>query len=304
MTKNSDKSRVHSNRIEHRSLYEVSKDFGLPVIVLVVGLVVTLSQYKIEERRIERQENIEEKRIERQVNIEERRIERQVNIERERNQISILNNYRRSISNLIGTTNLKNIRSDARGNKSNYFHPVAVALTKSTLPQLDAIKKGNLITYLITLDLLRLEMNNGYAPITLADTSLRGANLKVADLRSANLSNADLRDTDLSNADLRGANLHRADLSNANLRKANLRRANLLSAILVDGDLSGADLRIADLRGTDLSNADLSNADLSGADLRATKGIIPLQLLKTKNWKDALLDNFIREATLKAEVDK
>ena len=65
-----------------------------------------------------------------------------------------------------------------------------------------------------------------------------------------------------------GADLGRADLRGADLRWADLGRA----------DLGGANLR-----GADLSGADLSGADLSGAKGMLPGGIIPLQILGTRN---------------------
>ena len=192
MTEDSEEFKDPPARTKSQFVYNLSKDFGLPVIVLLVGLVVTYSQYAIEESRIERQEKIETAR----------------------NQISILNNYCRSISDLIQATNLKDIRGDARQNASNHFCQVAPALTLSTLPQLDGAGKGNLIEYLIVLDLLRVE-DAGYAPISLANADLSQAHLKDANLKDADLKNASLRDAELDGTNLSGADIFGADLRGA-----------------------------------------------------------------------------------------
>ncbi len=200
-------------RTKRQFVYDLSKDFGLPMIVFLIGLVVTYSQYSIEERRIKRQEAIETAR----------------------NQISILNNYCRSISDLIQGTNLKDIRGDARINASNHFCQVAPALTLSTLPQLDGMGKGNLIKYLIVLDLLRVE-DAGYAPISLANADLRRAHLKDADLKDADLKSASLRNAELDGTNLSGADLHGADLRGAlHLKPSQLMAArNWRNALLDD----------------------------------------------------------------------
>ena len=98
----------------------------------------------------------------------------------------------------------------------------------------------------------------GDAKAAVAEAVNSGANLSWADLREANLGGADLR-----GADLYGANLRGADLRGANLR--------------------GADLYGADLRGADLYGADLYGANLGGAKGLLPDGIIPLQILGTRD---------------------
>ncbi len=222
MTQDRDDLSDGPERIKCRFFYNVSKDFGFPIIVLLVGLIVTYSQHVIEERRFVRQNKIETSRN-----------ERQEKIETTRNQISILNNYCRSIGDLIRGTNLKEIRGDARQNASNHFCQVAPALTKSTLPQLDGLRKGNLVSYLIALDLLRVE-GNGYAPISLANTDLSQAYLKGADLKNASLRNAELDGANLSGANIAGADLR----GTLNLRPQQLRAANNWGDAILDDDKS------------------------------------------------------------------
>jgi hypothetical protein len=85
-----------------------------------------------------------------------------------------------------------------------------------------------------------------------------------------------------------GANLIGADLSGANLSEADLSRANLSGANLSEADLSrtnlsGANLSEADLSGADLSGANLSRAYLSGAKGLLPNGLVPLQILATRD---------------------
>ncbi len=97
----------------------------------------------------------------------------------------------------------------------------------------------------------------------LADGSLQGAFLGVADLQGASLAGADLQ-----RAFLFGADLQRACLSRAKLQGANLYEARLEGTDLTDAQLQGANLFRADLRRARLDGARLQGALLGGADLR------------------------------------
>ena len=110
-----------------------------------------------------------------------------------------------------------------------------------------------------------------------------GANLIGADLSRANLSRANLSRANLIGADLSRADLSRANLSEANLSRANLRWANLSEANLSRTNLSGANLSEADLSGANLSRTNLSEADLSGAKGLLPNGLVPLQILATRD---------------------
>jgi Pentapeptide repeats (8 copies) len=78
--------------------------------------------------------------------------------------------------------------------------------------------------------------------LDLADTDLRGANLRWADLRRARLSGAWLQGARLSGAQLQGARLGGAQLQGARLDWARLYGANLDGAQLQGADLDGAQL--------------------------------------------------------------
>jgi len=141
---------------------------------------------------------------------------------------------------------------------------------------IEAIKSG---ANLIGADLSRANLSRA----NLSRANLSGANLSEADLSRTNLSGANL-----SEADLRWANLSRANLRWANLSEANLSRTNLSGANLSEADLSGANLSRANLSEADLSGANLSRTNLSEADLSGAKGLlpnglVPLQILATRD---------------------
>jgi hypothetical protein len=151
---------------------------------------------------------------------------------------------------------------------------------------IEAIKSG---ANLIGADLSRANLIGA----DLSGANLRWANLSRANLSRANLSGANLSEADLSRTNLSGANLSEADLrwanlSRANLRWANLSEANLSRTNLSEADLSGANLSRANLSEADLSGANLSRTNLSEADLSGAKGLlpnglVPLQILATRD---------------------
>jgi hypothetical protein len=108
-------------------------------------------------------------------------------------------------------------------------------------------------------------------PINLAQSLLRGADLRYATLNDADLSNAILV---------------RADLAGARLRNANLRNANLAHARLDDADLAGAVFGGANLRGADLSGA----RNLSASQIAAAEGdartVLPSSLVAPAAWRN------------------
>ena len=140
--------------------------------------------------------------------------------------------------------------------------------------------------------------------VSLNNTDLRNANLFEADLSGAKLSRADLSEAymhganlnyaHISYAMLRGAKLKGAKLKGADLIKSDLSMADLSMADLSDANLSETDLRRADLSGADLSDTNLSGADLSWADLQGAKGITRHQIIKAKNWMQAIYDDDFR----------
>lgn len=105
----------------------------------------------------------------------------------------------------------KQLRSSADDAEVRNF---ARARTITTLYQLDARRKGNVLQFLYESGLIYKD------------------NKCIIDLRGANLTNAKLGDTNLrgarlSNTNLCGAELYRTDLREANLDKADLRQASV-----------------------------------------------------------------------------
>ncbi len=163
---------------------------------------------------------------------------------------------------------------------------VARTRTISVLRQLDAVRVGDVFTFLCEAGL----METPEPIVRLGDANLSKVNWSEADLTDANLSvavlsGADLRHTLLGNADLSGADLGVADLSNALIWKANLSGADLTEA-----DLRAADLSKANLSNADLGDANLSMADVSGANLKGAIGIAVEELEKqAKSLKGATM---------------
>ncbi len=108
-----------------------------------------------------------------------------------------------------------------------------------------------------------LENKDKLERVSLADRSLRRAQMK-----STLLVGADLRNAQLQGAVLWGAHLQSAVLWGAHLQSADLSGAQLQSAVLWGTHLQGADLWAAQLQGANLSRAQLQSADLSRAQLQ------------------------------------
>ena len=143
----------------------------------------------------------------------------------------------------------------------------------------------------------------------LSDADLSGADLRRADLSDANLSHANLSGAYLSRADLSDANLSHAHLSGTYLSCADLSDANLRHADLSGADLSGADLRRADLSDANLSDANLSDANLSHAHLSGTylsgaHHASAEQVLNSRYWGTAKLDEELRQACEQLEAEQ
>ena len=106
----------------------------------------------------------------------------------------------------------------------------------------------------------------------LEGVQLEGAILNYSDLQSAILINANLEKAmmhkvDFQHANLRGANLSEAKLYYANLSNANLEGANLKNSILKDATLNFANLQGADFFEANLFSIEMTQADLSSANL-------------------------------------
>jgi uncharacterized protein YjbI with pentapeptide repeats len=157
-------------------------------------------------------------------------------------------------------------------NRTEGARRIARQQTLTTLPRLDAKRKGIVIRFLS-----ESELND---VIYLDGADLHSANLMRAPLKSAHLSRADLTRANLLKADLTGADLSKADLSGASLKgvtgitieELENQTKLLKGAIMPDGKMysnsRGVDLSGVDLSGVDLSGIDLTRADLSGVNFR------------------------------------
>lgn len=139
---------------------------------------------------------------------------------------------------------------------------IAQAMLFSTLPELDGIAKGHLIS--------RLHAKGFLPRADLSGADLRGAILANTDLSGAFLAGADLSGARLTGARLFLADLHQSCLRGADLRDVAAESINLRQADLRDADLLRSNLRSADLGEASFAGANLWKVDLTGADLTGT----------------------------------
>jgi uncharacterized protein YjbI with pentapeptide repeats len=160
---------------------------------------------------------------------------------------------------------------------------LAIGRTIATLRKLDPERRQQLLAFLQSSDLVRIDEEGNRPPvISFARANLSGMDLSNVDLRAADLSRTILENVDFSGAGLAGANLSWAWLEGATFFETGLADANLSEANLSGVDLSGESVGLgrANLSGARLNNADLSeavlyavnlsDADLEGADLSGT----------------------------------
>lgn len=177
--------------VKDKSLWDWADLLVVPLVLLIGGAWLTQSQ------------------AERQNVIEQERVLQQNIVEDTRNNINILNNYRRSITGLI--LNGLDEKEDEQKVKL-----AAQALTKSTLPQLDGKRKGQLIIFLYSSKLII-----GNEPdISLSLADLSGAELEGTFLQGANFRFSNLQDVDFRNASLKDAQFIDSDIDRADFRGA------------------------------------------------------------------------------------
>jgi len=215
----------------------------IPVILAIGAFVYNLAQVRMEKRLAAQGYQNDQ--------------ERAAHTQRE----DLLQTYLNRITELLLDKDLRSSQSDTE------VRTRAHAQTLTTLPKLDAQRKGGLIQFLSESQLVEI--------ISLSGANLNGANLNGANLGGANLSGANLGDADLSRADLSRANLRHANLGGAYLSAAKLLAANLSNAYLkgtklIDADLSRADLYCANLSDANLSYSNLTDTDLHFANLSST----------------------------------
>lgn len=198
--------------------------------LLIVPMVLLIGGYFLNQSQITQQNNIEEARITRQIDLDDKRIAEQRRIEDERNYINILNNYRRSITDLMINGGL----NDAGYNVASV--KTASALTASTAPQLDGERKGQLIIFLFKAHLIMSDNPRvNLAKVDLSKAILTDADLQKIDLRNARLTQVNFTRTNLTDAVLRGADLTDVDFTDAILSGVKLTDTQRVQASLQQG---------------------------------------------------------------------
>ena len=232
----------------------------LQLLIIPLALAVIALVFQLANSRTERQ-------------IAKERYEQDQQIALDKQHEELLQAYLDRMSELLLEKGLRTSQADAE------VRNVARTRTISVLRQLDAVRVGDVFTFLIEARLMetpepivRLGDAN-LSKVNWSEADLTDANLSVANLSGANLSNTFLEKADLSNADLEGADLSNAHVWGANLSGAGLMEANLSGADLSTIDLRSADLTAAKLIAADLSNADLSNAKVTEEQLKTAQSL-------------------------------
>jgi hypothetical protein len=191
---------------------------------------------------------------ERQQADDQRQQERALEIGTQRTQDEALQTYLDDMGQLL----LDKDRPLRQSKKGDEVRILAQARTTTILPRLDGGRRGRILQFLYTSDLIARENPELLLDrVFLAELIYRGAYLKGANLAGANLILADLGPAEWATAyvpetpyqvyrtettNLEGANLERATLAGAILQYANLRSAYMLGANLTGANLLGADL--------------------------------------------------------------
>ena len=212
----------------------------------------------------------------------------------------------------IGLVNLKDARlQEANFQKANLYGSNFSGATLSFSNLAEAKLIG------ASFERANLEKAN-FLGAVLTDANVKGACFNRANLRGTYLSSSegkpsiDLADTHFegaiydSDTNIQGIIIPHSKkpsklatakgmlfISNDNdrdLSKKDLREADLRSAHLKRANLEGTDLEGADLEG-----ADLEEANLKGANLFRVSHLTKDQVLKAKNWEDAIYSDNLRE---------
>jgi uncharacterized protein YjbI with pentapeptide repeats len=147
---------------------------------------------------------------------------------------------------------------------------IARARTLNIFQRLDGHRKGMVLSFLYSLDLIRCKIGNNWQVETYPTVGLNGADLSEISVPGGALTAATLKNVYLQNVHMSKANLYGVDLSeavlniswldDANLRNAKLCGASLETAILVGARFDGADLNGANLKGAVVTPEQLSKA--------------------------------------------
>ena len=123
---------------------------------------------------------------------------------------------------------------------------------------------------------------------------VKGASLDRARLMGVKGVSAFLVKAKLEYADLRGASFDLADFRGARLIGTKMDYGNFVESNFEGADLSYARLVGANLKGAMMSNARLNGADIQFADLTQTQDLRAYQVTKSKNWRQAFLNDRLR----------
>src|SRR6266568_7127478 len=204
-----------------KTLYDWLQLLIIPAVLAVAGYVINLTISRGEqaatEQRAQSEREVAEKRADTERQIAKERYEQDQQIALDKQRQDLLQAYLDRMSELLLEKGLRTSQADAE------VRNVARTRTISVLRQLDAVRVGDVFTFLNEAGLMetpepivRLGDAN-LSKVNWSEADLTDANLSVANLSGANLSNALLGNVDLSNAFLDGA-----DLSNAQVWFANL----------------------------------------------------------------------------------
>jgi hypothetical protein len=167
------------------------KTFWNWIELLVVPVVLAMGAWYLDKSQTDAQVEREELRIIAAIELEDRRIEEARNVEDERNKINILNNYRRSITELIKDGGLLSSPPQCG------VVSAAQALTISTLPQLGGAQKGELLSFLFEIEVID-HPDRENAVISFFNADFSGAQFPDGNLSDANLNDANLKLSDLT----------------------------------------------------------------------------------------------------------
>lgn len=286
--------------------------------LLIVPVVLAIAAWLLNREERSAQNRYSQQRDKTEHEISEIRVEADRELALDRYRDGLLHTYLDQMTELLLEKGLRSSEPTAE------IRSVARVRTLMVLDSLDGARKGVVIYFLKTADLIRQgpDFTKSQAVI-----SLQGANLFSIKLAGVDLNNSDLHGVNLKEADLRwalldGSNLQNADMRAAILHKAQLRRTRLRGADFSGADLSESYFDFADLPRIDLPNADLtkpgptfslldqtlyspiqfrganlskasfreaylSGADLSSADL--TESMLERAYLQRANFRDAKL---------------
>jgi uncharacterized protein YjbI with pentapeptide repeats len=205
-------------------------------------------------------------------------------VTQDQQQETALQTYLDRMSDLLLNNKLREVRPKNEGYGGNEVRNVARSRTLTILPQLNGVRKRELVRFLYETGLI--DRRNTVLSLNAAD--LHEANLSSAYLSYADLWYANLRGANLSNVNLSSADISYADLSKANLNGTYFGSADPLVADHFVTDLGGADLSGADLRGAYLNFANLRGANLSNVNLKGTH-VTQEQLEQTKSLQGAIM---------------